>query len=210
MRLFWIFLALAVLFLIPFLIWGGDLETLFSGQNAVDWLLGWGRWAWMAGFLLLALDLFLPIPGTLVMSAFGYVYGAVSGGLLAAAGSFASGALAYGLCRLLGRTAARRLLGEKGLAQGERLFGEVGGWIVALSRWMPLLPEVVACMAGLTRMRPGAFFAALACGSVPLGFTYAAIGAAGVERPLLALALSALVPPVLWAALRPVFRRDGA
>ena len=36
--------------------------------------------------------------------------------------------------------------------RGHQLFHDYGGWILALSRWLPLLPEVVACMAGLFHM----------------------------------------------------------
>jgi uncharacterized membrane protein YdjX (TVP38/TMEM64 family) len=151
-------------------------------------------------------DLLLPIPGTIVMSALGYVYGTMMGGLLAALGSFLAGSLGYGLCRLLGRGAARRLLGEKDLERGEQLFANVGGWIVALSRWLPIFPEVVACMAGLTRMPAATFFFALACGSLPLGFVFAAVGHTGVVSPTLALVLSAVLPVVLWLAARPLIK----
>ncbi len=205
MRLFWMFLGLAVLFLIPFLIWGGVLETIFSPEGAVSWLEGYGVWAWAAGTLLLMLDLFLPIPGTIVMSAMGFVYGPVWGGLLSVVGSFLSGSLAYSLCRLLGPPAALKLLGERDMKKGETLFSNVGGWIVVLSRWLPLVPEVVSCMAGLTRMPARTFHLALACGSVPLGFVFAAVGHAGVTQPLLALGLSAVLPPVLWIVVQPVF-----
>ena len=209
MRLFWIFLGLAVLFLIPFLIWGEGWETALAQGSAVDWLRGYGQWAWAAGTLLLTADVLLPLPATVVMSALGFVYGPVVGGLLSAAGATLSGLFAYGLCRMLGRGAAARLLGEKDLAKGEQLFVDVGGWIVALSRWLPLLPEVVACMAGLTRMPWQTFVVAVACGSVPLGFVFAAIGHAGVERPVLALGLSALLPPGLWLVARPLVKRAG-
>ncbi len=207
MRLFWLFLGLTVLFLVPFLIWGSDLEALFSQEGAVAWLLDYGRWAWGAGILLLIGDLFLPIPGTIVISALGFVYGPFLGGLIASAGSFFSGALGYGLCRRLGREGARRLLGTRDMEKGERLFARVGGWIVVLSRWLPLFPEVVACMAGLTRMPARTFFTALACGSLPLGFAFAAVGAAGVEHPALALTLSAVLPPAIWLLVRPLFSR---
>jgi uncharacterized membrane protein YdjX (TVP38/TMEM64 family) len=60
-------------------------------------------------------------------------------------------------------------------------------------------------MAGLTRMPFLTFLAALACGSVPLSFAFAAVGHSGLEHPGLALALSALAPPVLWLAVKPLF-----
>ncbi|MCH2583294.1 MAG: VTT domain-containing protein [Planctomycetes bacterium] len=84
------------------------------------------------------------------------------------------------------------------LEKGERLSGRVGGWAVALSRWMPLLPEVVACFAGLVRMPPGKYFAALACGSIPMGFAFAVMGHMGADRPLQTIVLSAVVPALLW------------
>jgi uncharacterized membrane protein YdjX (TVP38/TMEM64 family) len=206
MRLFWLFLALVVLILIPFAIWGDALESAFSATGAVAWLRQYGRWAWAAGVLLLIADLFLPLPGTVIISALGYVYGPLLGGLLGAAGSFLSGLTAYCLCRLLGRRAAAWLLGPRDLQRSERLFADLGGWIVVLSRWLPVFPEAVACMAGLTRMPPLLFMLALLCGSLPLGFVFAAIGYTGVRDPALAVLLSATIPPLLWLATRWLLR----
>jgi len=206
MRLLWLMVGLALLLLIPFFIWGRSLDEAFSTKNAAAWLQNFGPWAWAAGLLLLVSDLFLPIPGTAVMAALGFVYGPFWGGLLGAAGSFCGGALAYGLCRGLGRRIAVLLVGEQDLARGERLFANAGGWLVAWSRWLPLLPEVIACLAGLARMPARTFFLALACGCLPLGFIFAAVGHAGVDHPTLALTLSALLPPVLWLAARAYIR----
>ena len=206
MRLLGLFVLLALAVLIPFAIWGEGFEQSFSQEGAAAWLAAYGHWAAIAGILLLMSDLFLPIPATAVMAALGYIYGPLSGGLIATLGSFLSGALAYLLCRWLGRPAAVRLLGARDLAQGERLFARTGGWLVVLSRWLPVFPEVIACMAGLARMPPSAFFAALACGSAPLGFVFAAIGHAGADYPVLAIALSAGLPPLLWLGVQPYFR----
>jgi uncharacterized membrane protein YdjX (TVP38/TMEM64 family) len=72
---------------------------------------------------------------------------------------------------------------------------------------LPILPEVIACMAGLTRMRLSHFSLAMACGCLPMGFTFAIIGHSGVDHPGLALALSAAVPPLLWLLVRPIIRQ---
>jgi uncharacterized membrane protein YdjX (TVP38/TMEM64 family) len=198
MRLLGLFILLGLLVVVPFLIWGEGWEALFSGEHAAAWLQGHGSWAWAVGLGLLVADLFLPIPGTAVMSALGYVYGWLLGGLLSAAGSVASGLLAYGLCRAIGRRAAERIAGRKDLEQGQRMFARAGGWVVAWSRWLPVLPEVIACLAGMVRMRFEVFFAALLCGGIPLGFAFAAIGDAGRANPAMALLASALIPPLLW------------
>jgi uncharacterized membrane protein YdjX (TVP38/TMEM64 family) len=205
LRLFGIFVILALLALIPFLIWGEGFERRFTQAGAIEWLRDYGRWAWAPGILLLISDLFLPIPATAVMAALGFIYGPFAGGLIATLGSFCSGALAYLLCRRFGRPVAVRVLGEEELMEGERLFARVGAWLVVLSRWLPIFPEVIACMAGLARMPAWAFFTALACGSAPLGFVFAAIGHAGVTHPVLAIVLSAGLPPLLWLAVQPYF-----
>lgn len=152
-RLFLIFLILAVLVLIPFAILGERIESAMSLENMVATMRDQGRWAWALGIGLLVVDLFLPILGTVVMSALGLIYGAVLGGVFSSIGSVGAGLLAYGLCRGAGRGIAEKIAGIGGLAEGERLFSsEAGGWMIALSRWMPVLPEVIACMAGLGKM----------------------------------------------------------
>ncbi|MGI9525461.1 MAG: TVP38/TMEM64 family protein [Hyphomicrobiaceae bacterium] len=206
-RLVIVFLGLALLVILPFLFWGGDFERALSTQAAAAWLQSFEGWAWCAGIILLIADLVLPIPGTAIMSALGLVYGTVVGGTIGLFGSIAAGVVGYGLCRVLGRTVASRILGAEGLAKGERLFRTTGGWIVVLSRWLPVFPEVVACMAGLTRMPAGVFLLALVCGSLPLSFVFAAIGAAGLERPSWAIVVSAITPPLIWIAVRPWFAK---
>ncbi|MDF1826526.1 MAG: VTT domain-containing protein [Verrucomicrobiales bacterium] len=207
-RLFLLFIVLALLVVVPFLIWGDRFEGTMTHGNMVDWMRSAGSWAWALGIGLLLIDLFLPIPGTVVMSALGLVYGWFTGGLLSAIGSMAAGILAYWLCRKLGRRAARWLASDEGIAEGEQLFtGETGGWLVALSRWMPVLAEVVACMAGLSRMDFRRFFAALCVGSIPMGFVFAWIGHAGEDTPGTALLLSAVLPPLIWGFFRLIYLR---
>jgi len=140
------------------------------------------------------------VPSTIVMSALGLTYGWFIGGCYATLGSFLSGLVAYGLCRIIGRPAALWIAGSEALAKGEALFISHGGWMVALSRWMPVLPEAVACMAGLVKMELRRFILSLACGSLPVGFAFAGIGALGQQSPGWAITLSALLPILLWLA----------
>ena len=208
MRLLWIFLSLAILFTIPFLIWGETMGVTFSTEGAINWLSKFEQWAWAAGITLLLLDFILPIPGTAVMSALGYVYGAILGGAISAMGSILAGLVAYTFCRLLGPKAAKQLLGKNDYHKGITLFANAGGWLVVLSRWMPLLPEVVACMAGLAQMPFRKFLLALTCGSLPLGFVFAYIGSTGTEYPTLAIAFSAAIPPILWIITRRLIKTE--
>ena len=207
-RLWLLITVLLVLIIAPFCIWGQWFEKMFDLHGAKAWMESLGPWAWLGGIALLVSDLVLPIPGTVVMSALGLVYGWFWGGVASVVGAMLGGLVAYWLCRKFGHKPALWLAGEEGLAKGEALFRtQRGGWLVALSRWMPVLPEAVACLAGLAQMPFRVFFVAMLCGCVPLGFTFAAIGALGVEKPGLAIALSALVPVGLYAVAAVLLRQ---
>jgi uncharacterized membrane protein YdjX (TVP38/TMEM64 family) len=206
-RLALVVFGLGGLVALPFVVWGDGFEAAFSVGGTTAWLRAQGDWAWAAGIGLLLTDLVLPVPGTSVMAALGIVYGPVTGGLIGAAGSIASGLLGYGLCRAFGQRAFRWIAGDAGVDAARELFGRRGGWLVALSRWLPVLPETVACLAGLARMRAATFALSLACGSLPLGLTFATVGHLGAEAPLVVMAASALVPALLWGGVLLLSRR---
>jgi uncharacterized membrane protein YdjX (TVP38/TMEM64 family) len=209
MRLIWILFVLAIAFTIPFIVWGGTFEETFTVEGGVTWLERWGPWAWLAGIILLLLDLVLPIPGTAVMSALGMIYGSIIGGLIGTLGSILSGLLAYSLCRAFGLKIAERIAGASALEKSRTIFAKTGGWIVVLSRWLPIMPEVVSCMAGLSRMPLRIFLSALVVGCLPLAFTFSVIGDTGREHPKLTLALSVLAPAVIWLVVRPLLLRSS-
>ena len=82
MRLLSLFIGLAGIVLLSFFLLGDDFTTTFTHEGSVAWLNKFGATAWIAGILLLAADLVLPVPATLVMSALGYLYGPIAGGLM--------------------------------------------------------------------------------------------------------------------------------
>lgn len=203
MRLLVVVIILAVLFALPLAIFGDRFDNALEGPAAVRWLRAFGlEWAWAVGVGLILADLFLPVPATAVMAALGILYGPLAGGLIGGAGSVLAGSIAYALARVIGRRGALLLVGERDLARTQRFFTRAGGYAVAFSRALPLLAEVVACLAGLAGMRPARFLLALACGSLPMGLVFAALGYYGSDRPTLAIAISAILPLLLWPVAR--------
>jgi len=200
-----LFLVLTVV--VPFLLWGDALDVLLSQDALRRELADSAATAWLAGIALLAVDIVLPVPSSVVIGVLGVIYGTPIGGLVASLGLLANGLLGYWVCRAFGRALAIRMVGEKPLATGDRLFRRHGGWIVALSRLIPVGAEVVSMSAGLAAMPSGRFLAALACGSLPVGYAYAGIGDAGAENPLLVAVVCLAVSAVLWIAVAIVFRR---
>lgn len=198
MRFFLFALSLVVMFIVSYLIWGDYFEQLLKGDEAATYIRSFGALAWLVAIALFVTDVALPIPATAILATLGIVYGPFWGGVIGCLGTFAAGSVAYLICYALGENAAIRLVGDRGLSRGRAFFDRAGGWTVALSRWMIILPELISCLAGLTRMPPRKYFAALACGVVPMSFTYAYIGWARSDKPVLAIALSAAVPVLLW------------
>lgn len=176
---------------------------LILGDALVDrsWLNAFGQWTWLVAVGLLVADVFLPIPTTLIITVMGQKYGPILGGLIGTLGSFSAGVIAYGLTRMLGPRFARWLLAEE-LDTAERFFTEKGAFAVACSRWLPLLPEAISCMAGLARMPFGKYCLALVSGAVPMCFAYAALAGTS-DNELIPLIISILLPvPIWWLAAR--------
>ncbi len=202
-RLILLVLLMLAISVVPFLIWGGQLEASLSQIGPAGFMRQFGDWAWLAGIGLIVSDFALPVPSSAVMAALGIIYGPLIGGAAAATGSMLAGLVGYGICRMISPRAAERLAGARGMQQARELFERWGGWLVAGSRWLPVLPETISFLAGLTRMPLHRYVAALACGAVPLGFVFATAGHLGADNVVATLAISALAPLVLWLILRP-------
>jgi uncharacterized membrane protein YdjX (TVP38/TMEM64 family) len=209
MRLFLVIVVIVAIVTAPLLFYGDEIDAMFAGEKGVAFLQRYGAWAGFLAIALIICDLVLPVPTPAVMAALGMLYGPVVGGCLASLGSLLAGMVAYWGCRLLGKRAATFMVGAENLARLGRFFGRVGLPAIAFSRWMPLLPEALACLAGLARMPAGRFTLALAIGSVAMGFVFAAFGSAYSDRPVLGIVLSAMVPLVAWPIVQLWVRRKS-
>jgi len=209
-RLLLIVFVLILLSVVPFLVWGSQIEEDLTRFGAAGWMQSFGRRAWLVGIGLIASDIALPVPSSAVMGALGIIYGPWLGGAISALGSILAGVLGYAVCRVIGPVTAERLAGAEGFAQARALFERWGGWLVAGSRWLPILPETVSFLAGLTGMRFAHYLGALACGAIPLGFAFATLGHLGADNALPTLVVCAVAPLLLWLAMRRFLNRQAA
>lgn len=192
--------------IVPFMIWGEAFESLLSPRAVRELLDRHRQFAWLIGITFLLADLFLPIPGTVVMSALGWLYGPLAGGLVASIGLFLSAQLAYGLSSRFGRAIALRLADETSLDAAAEWFMRSGGACVAVSRCLPVLSEAIACLAGLSRFSQRDFTIATLLGAFPAGFVFAWIGHLGHRDSTTATTLSAIVPILLWGIYKRISR----
>jgi len=179
---------------IPIFLFGERFEDMLDGQRALAFVRAQGPWGAIVAIALIMADLVVPLPAPAIMAALGLIYGPVLGGLYASAGSFCAALLGYGLCRLIGPRAAAWIAGPREVERVSGFFEAHGMWAIAFSRFLPAVPEVLACLAGLTRMPFQRFFLGNLLGSIAVGFTYAYLGAQGEDDPAAALGWAVVLP----------------
>lgn len=173
----------------------GNPLALEDPQGMVEQLRGYGAWAWLAAIVLVCADLVMPVPATSVIAALGMIYGFVLGAVIGAVALMSAGLLAYGLVRVLGRPTAVYLSGGDDRLQSlEAFFEQNGAWAIVLTRGLPIVPEVLSCLAGLAQMEISRFVLALAIGSIPIGVVFSAVGVGWSDQPLLALGIAYILP----------------
>jgi uncharacterized membrane protein YdjX (TVP38/TMEM64 family) len=174
------------------------IPTPQEANDAVLALRKYESWAWALGIALIWTDLVLPIPQTAIIAALGIIYGTLLGGLLGSLGLITGGLLGYGLMLTSARRLVQRFVGPRSLHKVESLFDKGGSWAIVLTRSLPYsVPEAMVFLAGLAGMPMREFIAALTIGSVPTAFAFAAIGAGWADQPILALAVSYVLPILL-------------
>lgn len=190
--------GIIALLAIGLFVFGERLDAWFAGEEGLAWLREQGHWAGVIGAGLIVSDLFLPMPASGIMAGLGQIYGGVVGGLYAAMGSICAGLAAYGLTRLVGQRAAVAIAGEENLIKLQQFYKAQGAWAIAVTRALPVLPEVLCCLAGLSRMPFGKFMLALVCGSLPLAFIFAFWGSIAGDESVSNVLIAIVVPAILF------------
>jgi len=190
-----IVVVLAVL-AVPAVLLGERFEDQLSGTKALEFVRAQGSWGAVVGIALIVADLVVPLPSPAVMAALGLIYGPLLGGAIASFGSFLAALVGYTLCRAIGARAASWIAGPSQMDRLSAFFERSGMWAIAVSRFLPAVPEVLACLAGLTRMPFGRFLAGNLIGSVLVGFLNAYFGARGQTDPASTVAVVVVAPYV--------------
>lgn len=182
--------------IVPFLILGEMLEVQVGGwldetlppQGVALLVIG-----------LLASDIVLPIPSSLVSTFAGRMLGFWGGTAASWCGMTTGAAIAFALVRLCGRPLARRFSSEEELARVDALAARLGVFVLVLARPVPVFAEASVLLMGATRLSWWKFLAAVGLSNLGIAAAYAALGeqvqlpialAAAIAIPLLALAVA--------------------
>jgi uncharacterized membrane protein YdjX (TVP38/TMEM64 family) len=155
---------------------------------------------------LLATDILLPVPSSVVSTAAGLLLGFTGGTLTSLAGMIVSCIAGFWLGTRIGRPAAARMMGAGELQWLEEKGRRFGDWVVVATRPVPVLAEASVIFAGMSRMPAARFVILTTLSNLAISSVYAAVGAlsATVNSFLLAMGGSILLP---WVAMIVLKRR---
>jgi uncharacterized membrane protein YdjX (TVP38/TMEM64 family) len=193
--------ALLLVPIVPFLVAGDRLEA---------WTLGWfdpPPARWLTAMLtagVLATDIFLPVPSSVVGTLAGAQLGIAAATAAIWIGLTVGGVIGFALARRWGRPLARRFCSQQDIDACDRTGRRFGGWLVAATRALPVLAEATVLLLGTTDLDWRRFLGVLALSNLGLAATYAALGSLARQQDELPLALAAsmALPLVATAFVR--------
>jgi len=184
---------------VPFLLFGSVLEARLAGllDPAQSPLSAAGL---VAG--LLATDILLPVPASMI-STFGGAKLGVAGGTLASwLGMSAGATLGYVLARWWGRPVVRWLCRADELERIERLADRYGGAVIAVTRAVPVLAEASVLLMGIHRLAWWRFALAAGVTNLCISLVYSIVGVVAQQYRSVPFALAvAIALPVLAATI---------
>jgi uncharacterized membrane protein YdjX (TVP38/TMEM64 family) len=164
------------------------------GTWARSWVEHAGAFGALTVVTLLAVDVFLPIPSSLVMVLSGAAFGVWWGSLLAFAGSVGGEWLGFELARRYGSGLAARIVGDaEEIQRIDRTLVRHGAAAVVVTRALPVVMETMSVVAGLSTMSRASFLAASTIGTAPIVVIYAYAGAMSRDTGSLVPAIVMLI-----------------
>jgi membrane protein DedA with SNARE-associated domain len=165
--------ALFASVIIPFLIWGDALEHWVS---TIEWTSLDPIFVGAGGALLLAADIVLPIPSSIVGTLLGTILGAWGGTIAGTLGLTTGCVVGYAI-GFAGNSATCHFVGVHEVQRASAWLERYGIAALVVCRAVPVLAEASIVTAGALRMPPGPVFAATGLANLGISFVYATIGA---------------------------------
>jgi len=150
--------------------------------------------------LLLFSDLFIAIPTLTVIALSGYFLGFQYGAISSFIGLLLAGVTGYGLSNILGERIFGFLLKKEASRKEAKItFRKHSFIMILLSRAIPILPEVTACLAGMTKMKFSKFILAWLISTVPYVLIISYAGSvSSIENPKPAIYTAIGISVTLW------------
>lgn len=184
------------------------LPFLFFGGHFEDWLRGMAEnpppaevtFSLVVG--LLATDIFLPIPSSVVATMGGWQLGGVLGTCASWLGLNVGAAIGFALARRWGQPFARWFSKDEDLDRMRTISERFGPLVLVLTRAMPVFAEASILIAGIHKLSWRRFLPAVLLSNLGIAIAYSALGDYAEQHQWLPLALAvAVAVPVIVAAV---------
>ncbi|HEU0121060.1 MAG TPA: VTT domain-containing protein [Bryobacteraceae bacterium] len=189
MRVVFLVCVVLAVILVPFFLWEEPMNRFADSILAHR-----GEW-WIGPALagLLAADVFLPVPSSIVSTAAGVMLGFLGGAVTNIAGMTLGCWLGY----RTGRAAK-----SQGDPRLKALWERYGEWTLLVARAVPVLAEASVLFAGMTEMPMRRFLVLTTLANTGIGILYAAVGAFAMEwNSFLGAFFGSLAVPALAQAM---------
>ncbi len=151
---------------------------------------------------LLASDIFLPIPSSVVATLAGYQLGALGGTIAAWSGMMLGAVIGFALARWLGPKFVTWMTRHSDLARTQALTDRFGPLILVLGRGVPVLAEASVLLLGMHGLSWRRFLPPVLLANLGLAVAYAVFGEVAEKYQVLPLALGVSIAlPVVMVAL---------
>jgi uncharacterized membrane protein YdjX (TVP38/TMEM64 family) len=185
--------------IVPFLLFGEQLEGQVRAWQETP---PPRHWIAAGVVALLASDLFLPVPSSLVCTLAGWQLGAVGGTLVTWLGMNLGAILGFALARQWGQSFALLFSRASELQRAEYLSARYGPPLLAVMRGIPVLAEASVLWMGMHGLAWRAFLLPVVLSNLVLAAMYCSLGEYAHRYQWLPMALAASVAvPVALAAL---------
>lgn len=203
----WAILAgsLLALILVPFFVF----EESINARIAVLLHSGLPRGAAAAAIVvLLMLDVFLPVPSSVVSTAAGSLLGFAAGSAACTTGMTAGCLLGWLCGRRFGLPLVRRMVRARDVEEVAAAFRRGAPWALATMRTVPVLAEASALVAGVSRVPLGQYLLITTLANAGISAVYCAAGARALDTGSILLAFAAsMALPGCAIAIRRLVRR---
>jgi uncharacterized membrane protein YdjX (TVP38/TMEM64 family) len=164
----------------------------------------------LAVAVILATDVFLPVPSGPISTLAGSQLGLIGGTLASTLGMTIGGTIAFALARRWGHPLTERFADREQLAGLESAADAHGIWLLLITRPLPVLAEAAVLLVGTLQMSWRMFLPALIASNLLIAGIYSYLGHTASEQGWLVYAVcgSIAVPFVITALARIWFKRD--
>lgn len=185
--------------IMPFLLFGANFEA---------WVKQWSEEPYSKPVTalvivgLLATDILLPTPSSMISTLGGWQLGVIGGTLASWIGMTLGAVIGFALARRWGRPFALWMSSEEDLERMHRLSQRFGPAVLIVGRGVPVLAEASVLLMGIHRLSWRRFMPAVLLSNLGIAFAYSAFGDFAEHNQWLPLALGVSIAlPVLLATM---------